>query len=77
MKFCVNCKIEKPIIAFYVNKKNKDGFFNSCIECCKKRNKKWYLKNREKALQLTTKWRKENVNKNRELVQAWRQEVLN
>ena len=39
MKVCTKCKIEKPFEAFYRNrnKKSRDGYCSSCIECVKLR----------------------------------------
>ena len=41
-KLCLNCKLELPLKSFGKNKRSKDGYFYRCIECEKKRKKKFY-----------------------------------
>ena len=44
MKKCITCKIEKTVSEFHKNKRQVDGLQNKCKECCKIRDKKYYLK---------------------------------
>lgn len=48
VKFCLKCGIKKSILDFSKDKKNKDGLFNTCKECEKKRRAVWTAKNEEK-----------------------------
>lgn len=40
-KICKECGKELPIEKFYKEPRKKDGYFNKCIECCKKTHKKY------------------------------------
>ena len=46
-KKCNCCHKTKPTSEFYRNKRMKDGYQRSCIECGKARNKEWYSHNKE------------------------------
>lgn len=48
VKICTKCGIEKSILEFSIDSKKKDGFFNACKECEKKRRAIWTNKNEEK-----------------------------
>lgn len=45
MKVCKSCKVEKPLIDYYVHKETKDGYLNNCKECVKLRVHKHRLNN--------------------------------
>lgn len=55
-KICKNCNIEKELINFYNNKRNKDGKEIKCKDCVKEFNKN----NRQKLLEAQRKWRAKN-----------------
>lgn len=74
-KYCYDCKEIKPVIEFSKNKSTKDGFTSECKECakkrimrwysnnreyCKKKCKKYYLKNKETIDNSNRKWKKNN-----------------
>lgn len=44
-KVCTKCNQEKPLSQFYADKKAKDGHFNECKECVKKRTRERYYLN--------------------------------
>lgn len=49
MKFCTNCKIEKPLSDFPRNRRAKDGFHYQCKRCMKIRNGNWKKNNPDKV----------------------------
>ena len=57
MKKCSMCGVEKPITEFYKVRKNEDGRNKTCKQCSNTLNKVWYLKNRQRQLELKTVWR--------------------
>jgi len=66
-KKCNRCKEEKPLGEFHKNKQKPDGLQSFCKECSSKKNKEYYIKNKEKELARSKKWKKENrerVNEN-------------
>lgn len=71
IKTCSKCKIEKNIIFFSKNKSTFDGFQYYCKECIKqnriknseyikKRDRLYYINNKEKILNSNKKWALEN-----------------
>lgn len=61
MKFCKQCKVEKSLVDFGLNKRSKDGLNVQCKECIKKdyharkeilldRKRKYYSENKEVVL---------------------------
>lgn len=44
-KICSKCKNLKEVSFFYKQKRNKDGLYSSCKECCKYIDKEKYKKN--------------------------------
>ena len=50
-KKCSSCKVVKPKDCFNLNASKADGLATECKECRKEEYKKWYAKNREKALE--------------------------
>lgn len=44
-KVCIKCRIDKPLIAFHINKETRDGRHSSCKEC-----KLAYERNRQKTV---------------------------
>lgn len=49
IKFCYNCKQEKPLNEFYLNKAKSDGYSTECKACNKFRTKLYQIKNKEKV----------------------------
>jgi hypothetical protein len=47
MKECKKCNVVKELFEFNKCTKNKDGLQYRCIECEKKNQKEWYLKNKK------------------------------
>lgn len=47
MKRCPNCESLKDLSAFYPHKSTKSGYSSWCKECLSKRNKEFYLKEKE------------------------------
>lgn len=58
--FCKYCNKEKPIIEFYRNNHYE------CKECIKKRQRKYYNKNKEKIKDYVKEWQKKNPHKEKE-----------
>lgn len=73
-KICSDCKTEKSITDFYINKRVKSGYFNYCINCHAVRSKKWYLANRHKrdTIDRRQQARKQQERKNLLLLQGGR-----
>lgn len=63
LKTCNNCKIEKPLIEFHKQPKNKDGFKNKCKICLNNNEKIRYKNNRIKILEKQKIYFKENKDK--------------
>lgn len=59
-KKCTKCKEVKPHQDYYKDKSSKDGYAYSCIECDKKRVKKYRQENREKFRESQKKWQAKN-----------------
>ena len=53
-------------------KPTKKARFGNCLDCDRKRSKKWYHNNTERALELNQLWRKENRERHKEINQKWR-----
>lgn len=47
MKTCICCSIEKELTFFSKDKRQKDGYFYYCKECCSKKDKRRYANNSE------------------------------
>ena len=61
-KVCKKCLIEKPLTCFYKQKRNKDGYWNSCSDCDKKK----YRENVEERKNKISEYRKNNQEKVKE-----------
>ena len=48
MKKCNKCKVEKGLVYFYRDNARKDGYSYICIQCEKKRSKKYRARNKKK-----------------------------
>jgi hypothetical protein len=46
-KVCSKCQDDKPVVKFCKHRRSKDGLSNECKDCAKKRNSKYYLKNKK------------------------------
>ena len=49
MKPCTKCGEDKPFIEYYKDSKVKDGHYNECKSCIKKRTAQWKRDNPEQA----------------------------
>lgn len=58
-KVCKKCLINKPLSCFYKQKRNKDGHWNSCSECDKKK----YRENTNEIKHKVSEYRKNNKEK--------------
>jgi hypothetical protein len=47
-KKCYGCKTVKQLVEFKKNKSKRDGLHDECVVCVKKRNRAYYLKNKQK-----------------------------
>jgi hypothetical protein len=59
-KFCSKCKVEKPIAAFGVQRKNKDGLREQCRSCRKAIAAEWYFLHKALARARNDRWKKNN-----------------
>lgn len=59
-KKCSQCLQTKPLLAFAVDKRNKDGVRSPCKSCVGKYNQRWASKNIEHKKELEHLWRKNN-----------------
>ena len=77
-KTCRNskCKMEYPVTEeyFYKNKDNKDGFFNVCKECCKRRRRKYHKEYREEDNERSLKWCQKHKDKKKKYDEKYYQE---
>lgn len=62
-KTCSKCQRDLSLSAFWKDAKKPDGLKPSCADCEKKRNRKYYAKNRAKMVRKTQDWRKRNNDK--------------
>jgi len=67
-KICINCQEEKPLSAFNKSAKSKDGKYIKCRDCQRDYQKQYYIKNRQRALELQGKKRKRTKDRNQEFV---------
>lgn len=65
VKRCNKCNIEKELSNFYKRKDYKDGFANTCKECCINNSKKNYNENLDRIKKQRKKYRKENPEKHK------------
>ena len=76
MKTCDKCKIENPATPEYFNRdiKMKDGLFNTCKECTKKKRRNHYQENKEHYIEYSKKYYQENKDRYREQAREYYQE---
>ena len=72
LKQCIKCDVEKLIEDYYYNK-TKGCYFNTCKNCIKEINKKYYLNNPEKLKEKRKKWVLNNPEKNKEIKKKWKE----
>ena len=63
LKTCTGCKKTKPIDAFALNKRHRDGRNYRCKDCCNAYNKEYAAKNREKLIERKRVYRENNRDK--------------
>lgn len=73
-KICNICNEPKDINDFSNNKAKKDGKNYYCMECGRKNNKKYYLKNKEKYKARSSYWRRQRKVKRLEFVLSYLKE---
>jgi hypothetical protein len=71
-KTCFFCKECKPLNSFYRSSKTKDGCNRECIACWKQRSRRWYERNRERAIADSKEWATKNHAKRRSIMAKWR-----
>jgi hypothetical protein len=81
MKKCNKCSEEKPLNAFGIRSKEKDGLNPSCKECIKKQDKKYYSTSRkdymkqhnqkQEVKEYNKQWIKENKDRFKENRERW------
>ena len=60
MKTCKDCDKEKPLEAFYADKRNADGLGSYCKSCQAQRTKEWRAANKERVKENQRRYKKEN-----------------
>lgn len=63
MKECRDCKVVKDDVEFSKRDCNSDGLYSYCRECCRKKSKANYHKNKEKHLVSQKKYKENNKGK--------------
>ena len=81
MKKCNKCNENKPLNAFGVRSKEKDGLNPSCKECIRKQDKKYYFSSRKESMKLRNQrkevkeynkqWIEQNKDRFKENRQRW------
>ncbi|MDP2218543.1 MAG: hypothetical protein Q8J68_14795 [Methanolobus sp.] len=66
MKKCSKCGELKELIAFYKDKREKDGHWNTCKLCEIERSKKWSKDHPKKHAEIVRQWKRKNPDKARE-----------
>lgn len=67
-KACKKCGEEKPLSEYHRKRSNRDGYKNSCRDCCNTRGRAYYRANPEAKRQQNAVWRAQNVERHREMV---------
>ncbi len=70
-KVCPACKIEKDLSEFGKDKQNSSGIACYCLDCKRKRGKKYYRNNSEKVILRTSKYAADNPKKYTEWRREW------
>jgi hypothetical protein len=60
-KLCIKCLQKRGLDCFYKSSRFKDGFYQRCSDCCRKEEKEYYHKNRDKILRRSQGYRKRNA----------------
>ena len=63
MKTCNSCSEDKPLDAFYKEKKARDGRQANCKDCARVLRNEWGAKNRDKERPAIRKWKQKNKGK--------------
>jgi t-SNARE complex subunit (syntaxin) len=71
---CSSCKIDKEIIEFGTNKSRKNGLNTSCKKCASEYNRRYRIKNIEKAIEYNKKYKIDNKEKLKEqnIIKIWK-----
>lgn len=62
-KICSKCRKEKLLTQFYEDKDSRDGYYTFCIECSKKYQRKYYIKNKERIKEKVKNYKNNNKDK--------------
>lgn len=73
MKFCNDCKTDKPECDFYKNVRKPDGLDIYCKPCVNARSRDNYQKNKNKRRQQNREWLSKNPGKAATYCKKWRQ----
>ncbi len=73
MKTCSKCKKGKPLKAFYIYKRSKDGRRSDCKECVNIQNRTWYKTHPERKRESGRAYKLANLDKKRATDRAWRE----
>lgn len=69
-KQCTKCKETKDLVRFGKDKKSKDGYKSSCLDCNRSKlndnARKWYQSNPEKGLAISHKYKAANPTKHKD-----------
>lgn len=65
-KKCTKCGIVKPLEQYYINRSHRDGHYNECKECTKKRVRNWKREYKKNNLETYRKKDRENARKHKE-----------
>lgn len=73
LKKCKYCDKAFPIGYYHRNKHSKDGHVSMCKSCEKKKQREYYLLNKDKIIMRTKQWKIDNNDKYKELLSNWYQ----
>ena len=65
-KTCIKCGEIKDITEFNKNKRNSDGYNNTCRVCTRARSNQYYTENKEKCIKDTSERKKTNIKINQQ-----------
>lgn len=68
---CSQCKVEKPIVDFYLHSNGKPR--KQCKSCHLTRNARWAENNQQRKFETNQQWQKQNRDRCNAFVRKWRQ----